>query len=390
MEHPAGGCPVAARAGFKPAPTYAVAGLIVLLLAVCLSSCGQPAPAAPSSASAISLTDALGRQVDLPAPPQRLVAAGKGVTMLLDAIFLFPEARQHLVAAGSGQAGSEGFLPLVEPSFSNVTVLAGDGGAEPIAAARPDLVLLKSYSASKLGQSIETLGLKTLYLDLETPEQFLRDLAILGQAFGETARANELIKYYQASMEEVAQGATTLSVQDTLPGAVKLPRVLLAQVTVKGGSAAILVPPAGWIQTLMVERAGGLAVWKEASDKGGYAVVNLEQVAAWDPDFIFLVDYQGDSAATSANLAQSVEWKELRAVRENHFLGFPGDFVSWDQADPRWILGQLWVAKQLAPEQYATLDLQEEAARFFQFAYGLSLEKYRQGITPQLQGDLQR
>jgi len=383
IEHPAGGRQAAARAGSNPASTHAVAGLIVLLLVVCLSSCGQPAPAAPSSAAAISLIDALGRQVDLPAPPQRLVAAGKGVTMLLDAIFLFPQARQHLVAAGSGQAGSEGFLPLVEPSFSNITVLAGDGGAEPIAAARPDLVLLKSYSASKLGQSIETLGLKTLYLDLETPEQFLRDLAILGQAFGETARAEELVKYYQSSMEEVAQGATTLS--PTRP-----PRVLLAQVTVKGGSAAILVPPTGWIQTLMVERAGGLAVWREASDKGGYAVVNLEQVAAWDPDFIFLVDYQGDSAATSANLAQSVEWKELRAVRENHFLGFPGDFVSWDQADPRWILGQLWVAKQLAPEQYATLDLQEEAARFFQFAYGLSLEKVRQGITPQLQGDLQR
>ena len=361
----------------------ATASFIVLLLLVFLSSCGQLAPAIPSSTLAISLTDALGRQVDLPAPPQRLVAAGKGVTMLLDAIFLFPQARQHLVAAGSGQQGSEGFLPLLEPSFSNVTVLAGDGGAEPIAAARPDLVLLKSYSAPKLGQSIETLGLKTLYLDLETPEQFLRDLAILGQAFGETARADELVKYYQASMERVTQGAITLS--PTRP-----PRVLLAQVTAKGGSTAILVPPAGWIQTMMVERAGGLAVWKEASDKGGYAVVNLEQVAAWDPDFIFLIDYQGDSAVTSANLAQSIEWKELRAVRESHFLGFPGDYVSWDQADPRWILGQLWVAKQLAPEHYATLDLQEEAAYFFKFAYGLSPEKYLLEIAPRLQGDLQR
>jgi iron complex transport system substrate-binding protein len=357
------------------------ASCAVLLFLLLLSSCGSMPPTLPSSTSAISLTDALGRQVNLPAPPQRLVVAGKGAFMLLDALFLFPQARQHLVAAGSGQQGGEGFLPLLEPSFTEVPVLAGDSGVEPIAAARPDLVLLKSYSASKLGQSVETLGLKTLYLDLETPEQFLRDLATLGQAFGETARADELIKYYQASMEQVTQGATTLS--PTRP-----PRVLLAQVTVKGGSTAILVPPAEWIQTLMVERAGGLAVWKEASQAGGYAVVNLEQVAAWDPDIIFLIDYQGDAAKTRVDLAQSLEWRELRAVREGHFLGFPSDYCSWDQPDPRWILGQLWVAKQLAPEQFATLDMQEAAAHFFQFAYGLSPEVFRQGIVPRLRGDL--
>jgi hypothetical protein len=50
---------------------------------------------------------------------------------------------------------------------------------------------MKSSQAEKFGAPIEALNIPVVYLDFETPEQYPRDLAILGQIFGNDARAQE-------------------------------------------------------------------------------------------------------------------------------------------------------------------------------------------------------
>jgi iron complex transport system substrate-binding protein len=341
----------------------------------------SPTSAQPTSAHPIQTSDALGRIVTLASPPQRLVTAGKGVFMLTDALYLFPGARSKVVAIGQGQPGYEGFLALVAPATATVQILSGGGGVEPIAAARPDLVILKSYSASSIGAQLEKLNLATLYLELESPEQYVRDLATLGRALGEEERGAALAKYYEEEGKKVADTVALLPVE-------KRPRVLLAEVTNKGGSLAVLVPPANWIQTTMVERAGGIAVWKEASQGGGWAVVNLEQIAAWNPDVILLIDYQGDPSQDCLQLVGQPGWKELKAVQGKRLFGFPKDFASWDQPDARWILGQKWIAGRLHPDLFPHLEMKSEAASFFLFAYGIDPARFESQIAPRLAGDL--
>ena len=59
----------------------------------------------------------------------------------------------------------------------------------------------------------------------------------------------------------------------------------------KDGNVAFNVPPASWMQTRMVEMAGGDPVWTEANLGGGWTQVSLEQIAAWDADQIFIIAY---------------------------------------------------------------------------------------------------
>ena len=52
----------------------------------------------------------------------------------------------------------------------------------------------------------------------------------------------------------------------------------------------------------MVELAGGVPVWTAAVQGGGWAVVNLEQIAAWNPDQIYVINYFGSAVDVVAQL----------------------------------------------------------------------------------------
>jgi iron complex transport system substrate-binding protein len=71
-------------------------------------------------------------------------------------------------------------------------------------------------------------------------------------------------------------------------------------------------------------------------------------------------------------------------------LGFPGDFVSWDQPDTRWILGLEWLASRLLPEGTFSFDVQAEMRAFYQELYGLDQTSFETKVLPLLNGDYER
>lgn len=60
---------------------------------------------------------------------------------------------------------------------------------EQIALLDPDVVILRSFMADKLGRPLEEMDIPMVRVDLETPEQYFRDVATLGELFGNEARA---------------------------------------------------------------------------------------------------------------------------------------------------------------------------------------------------------
>ncbi len=353
--------------------------LSALLIAILLplAACGGPGAPATVTGGSISVTDALGRTVFLAQPPQRIVTAGRGVPLLNDALYLFPQARQRVAALGRSNQDVAAFLGLMDPALEQKLLLEREAGVEQIAPLHPDVVVLKSNAPAALGTSLEQLGIPVVYLDLETPEQYLRDIATLGQLFGDEARAGELQAYYRAQMERVARATA---------GLVEKPRVLVLQHSAAAGTAWS-VPPESWLQTVLVEMAGGTAVWKGAFPGGGWATVNMEQIAAWDADCILVVQYDGDAEVTVAGLSGDPQWQALRAVRAGRIYAWPRDHVSWDQPDPRWILGLLWTAGRLHPERLA-VDMTAEVVRFYGQLYGMDEVTVRSHILPHLRGSL--
>lgn len=339
-----------------------------------------PTPIAAPTAGPIVITDALGRTVKFDKVPQRIALTGRAFFMVLDALYFFPDAPRRVVGMPDITQSKNDFYPLVDTYLSQKKFFQGnEAGPEQIAPVQPDVVLMKSTN-SKIGQALEQVKIPVVYVDLETPEQYTRDLAILGQVMGMPERAKEIDAYYKAQVERVTTQTKNLKDADK-------PRVLLLQYSERGGTVAFSIPPNAWMQTLLVEMAGGRAVWKDNPNQSGWTTVNLEQIAAWNPDIVLVVFYGGNSKDAVAKIKADTKWQALQAVKNNKVYGFPGDFYTWDQPDTRWGLGLVWLATKIHPTLFRDVNINQEIVKFYAL-YGFDQAAVQAKVMPVLTGDL--
>jgi len=338
-------------------------------------------PTQSTTSSGFTVTDALGRNITFTKVPQRIVLAGKGLFMIADAIYMFPEAGKNIAALGPAAQGSGNFIPMIDPAFSSKISLESEAGPEQIAVAQPDCVVMKSSNAEKLGTPLEALKIPVVYVDFETPDQYQRDLKTLGQLFQNPDRAGKVAAFYQGKADIITQAVSTLKDDQKT-------RALLLYYSEKDGAVAFNVPPISWMQTSMIQTAGGEPVWQDANPGKGWTKVSLEQIAAWNPDVIFIIAYFNPANDVVKNLKADPQWQSLNAVKNNKIYGFASDVYSWDQPDTRWILGLTWVAGILHPDLFPGLDIAKEAQAFYNAMYGMDDASFQKNIQPLLIGTI--
>ncbi len=321
----------------------------------------------PLAGMAYTVRDTLGRVLTFDVVPERIAIAGRGSLLLTDALYLFPGARPRVVAVGGTDQGQGDFYPLLDRSYADKTRFTNSVGPEAIAAVRPDLVLLKTYLREGLGKTLETLGIPVFYLDLESPDKFYSDIRALGDLLQEPERAQSLVDWYRTRADAL----------DLVVSAAARPTVLVVSYSRTAEAASFSVPPAGWLQTEMVEEAGGTPVWKNIGLGNGWMKVNVEQLALWDPQYVLLVSYGTPATAVVKSLGTESIWK-------GKVLPFPADFYSWDQPDTRWILGLEWVAATLHSELFQRFDLRQEVTSFYRELYGIDEATIEAEILPRL------
>ena len=326
----------------------------------------------------LTITDALGREVTLPAAPQRIVQAGAFTFMINDALYLFPSASEKLVAMVNGSQGRGQFLEAVDPDYGDKKLINRSVNIEEILAVNPDLVVMKNFHIKKYGELFDEMNIPVVYLDLETPEAWEKDLKTLGQIYGNPERQQELsssLKSYRGKVEEAMTGLKVEERKD----------VLILYYSEKDGAGAFNLPPLGFIQTTMAEMAGGNPVWKDAEMGSRWTKVGFEQIAAWDPDQIFLISYSTPMDKVLGMMEERPEWRELRAWKEGEVHPFPMDFHSWDQPDIRWLLGLQWMASIIQPERFS-FEGEPEAREFFNTFYDIDKQRFDKFIAPVLEG----
>lgn len=336
-----------------------------------------------------------------PFAQQRLVLGGKAVIMVADAVYLFPDAGSRVIAVAGADQGLGTFLSAIDTGFLKKPVIDRTAGVEVYASLKPDTVILKTAMKKSLGPSLDALGIKQIYLNLETPEDYEADIARLGDFLGQKARADEIVSFYRNALAEVskrvgaaqgtlaAPGAPPAPGASAAPGAGKTtkPKVLLVQAA-SPTEGVWEVPPASWMQTRLVELAGGIPVWVGANPGSGWAKVNPEQIAAWNPDAVFVVNYRADAASSARIFSSDARLSRVAAVKNGAVYGFAQDFYSWDQPDTRWILGLEWMAGKLYPAQFADKPILAEARAFFSAMYGMDAAAFDATVAPKLAGDL--
>jgi iron complex transport system substrate-binding protein len=183
--------------------------------------------------------------------------------------------------------------------------------------------------------------------------------------------------YFKGKQEAVAKAVSSLKDEQK-------PKTLILYYSEKDGAVSFNVPPMGWMQTLLVKTAGGTPVWEDANPAKGWTKVSLEQVAAWDPEYILVVAYSKPAVEAVKVLKDDTQWKELKAVKENKLFAFASDVYSWDQPDTRWTLGLQWLAAKLHPDLFKDWDVTAAAKDFYKEMYAMDDASFEKNIAPLL------
>ena len=346
-------------------------GLLILLV---------PARAAAS----VRVTDAAGRDIVLKSPPKRIVVVGAAPFIPLHMLYMFEEARERLKGFEAKIDKEDEFLRLIDPGYGAKVALNANPGPESVAALKPDLVIAKGTRAGDMARSLKVLGIPLMYIGAETPSMFLRDVENIGKVLGSPERADHIVRYYRRKLSLVRG-----RVEDLRPE--QRPDVLVMEYSDRGGAASFKVPARSWMQTLQVELAGGNPVWVDSLEIGeGWRITGFEQIAAWDPEKIFLVVwFRLKGQAVIQGMRRDGKWRQLRAVGNNGLQLFPRDIFGWDSANPRWILGVLWMAKKTHPDRFGPGDpgLKRTVLEFYRILYGMGKQAIRRYILPEIELD---
>jgi iron complex transport system substrate-binding protein len=342
----------------------------------------QTLTGASSSPATIKIKDAARKMVTLAKLPERLAVIGRGPQYILHLLYMFPQGPRRLVGMEQRGSTASDFLAAVPPGISDKLTLLPNPGPESIALLHPDLVLMKGSQPSPLGEALAKVGIPTVYMSLETPEEYYRDIANLGLILANPGRAEEIISFYQDRVSRVEKAVSGLRDEEK-------PSVLVVMGNVRSGKYAVRVPALAWMQTYQVRAAGGRPVWLDAAEKaGGWAVVNFEQIAAWNPDrLIIIVWYSTDSSDFMSWLGSDPQWRRIEAVAGGKVSYFPSDFYGWDAPDARWILGLTWMAATLHPQRLKDYSIEDEVRLFYEKLYGLSRETIQTKVLPLVRTD---
>ncbi|MFO1301012.1 MAG: ABC transporter substrate-binding protein [Burkholderiaceae bacterium] len=284
--------------------------------AACTRRVPRLAAAAPGLANAqAAFVDDAGRRVPIGASVRRVFPAGPGVGL---PVLPGPRSAARLDAARCAPTRPRSCCPrsLPLPELGRLTGRGSTVALESVLAMRAELIVdvgavAPTYS-SLADQVQRQTGVPYLLLDgaFERTESTLRRL---GSALGLTARAESLARGTRAILDAAAELRAGLAEGDR-------PRVLLA----RGPTG--LVTSAG-LNAEVLDQVGAINVARV--DAPNLALVSLEQVSAWRPDWILASDL-----SFVAQLDRHPVWSRLPAVRARRVLLIPRVPFGWFDAPP--------------------------------------------------------
>jgi iron complex transport system substrate-binding protein len=340
-----------------------LAALLILILLITAGCGGKEAEQSernPVNNDVITVTDCVGRKVDIPENANRLAClcpeAGHAVAML--------GKGDKIVAVVPGLK-RDVLLTDMYPNIKQASVPRANGliNIEELVRSNPDLVFIKGETARNDGEvdKLKKAGIPYLVVDYNNMEEQQKAIEMIGQAIGAKERAHQYTNYYRECIERV-----TNKVKD-IPESSRV-RVYHSI------NEATRTDMKGTITADWTEAAGAYNVSVNADLKmlEGKYYASLEQILLWDAD-VFLINEPGVPEYIMSNK----QWSPLQAVKNHRVYQMPNGISRWGHPDSlETPLVVLWTAQILYPDKFNDLDMTAEVKYFYRefFSYDVSDE----------------
>jgi len=249
--------------------------------------------AAPAAGEPVTVADALGRQVTLQRPPQRLVTIFASNTELVASVGLVDRI-----------VGIESFTRF-PPEVVGRPQVGGRLGfsVDRMVRQRPDLVIVTParQAVHQLVDPIERLGIPILVVTHRSVDEVFANIRLVAKAAGVEARGEAVTRALQARLDAVAR---------RLVGRER-PRVVMITGRVATG-LLLIARPGSYTADAMVAAGARLAFDQPQM----LPQVSPEAILRSDPDIVLFAGSEADRRELFARPG----WQHLRALRDNRVL----------------------------------------------------------------------
>ena len=290
---------------------------------------------AEESAYPITVTDMAGREVTIEAPAERIVElhpttgylawrlGGKDKMVSIDMVFQMAYCETEAEVKYFSDEDLE-FLNSLEVTgtfFKNLN-------NEQIMALEPDIIFTMA-SDSNADSLSETFGCPVICFTKDPMTEVPEAFRLAGQVIGNPDDAESMATFWEDLLDEITDESSKLADDEKL-------KVFY---TGKNGNIEV-TPTKGTVFEECMTNAGGNSVTDSMDTEGNEeAEFDIEQVIAWDPDYIIAASTE----AKEAILADS-NWANVRAVQEGNII-VPRAYAGLDGYQS--ILGCYWLQGEL-------------------------------------------
>jgi iron complex transport system substrate-binding protein len=302
-------------------------GFCLLLLVVCMSAIGCSKSSTEilekqnhPSAARITCTDGMGRQVELPSHPQRIISLAPNIT---ETLFLLG-AQDRLIGVT---------IQCTWPEEAKKKLKVGDllnPNYEVILAAKPDLVIASTAGNDRGAiMKLVGLGLPVYVAAPRNVEKILQSVEEIGRISDCAEQGHKLAAQMKERLDKI---------KSRIAG---LPPVRAFFIT---WLDPLLAPGKNTFENDVLRLAGVISITADIPQY--YPRYSLEQILVKNPDIILTVKQEGNPIPDFRKIAG---WRDLRAVRQGkvyiltEYLQHPS---------PLFVDGVEELAKKLYPERF--------------------------------------
>lgn len=309
--------------------------VLVLALLALLASLIACAPTAPKPAGPIyTITDSVGRSVDVPQNPQSICC----VCPFTGPILVMLDAGDKITSCCHNMSRST-LLNLLCPSLKDsvLTKNSGSINAEEILRLSTDLIFIDqgTYLIDDEKAKLENMGIPYVVIGFDDLASQLDAIEVIGNALGQQKKAVAYIEWCRQTYDSVAQTSAANRTDLRLYHAVNE--------AVRTDSANSIC--AEWIALTGVTN---VSVDSELTQDGDKSFTTLEQIYNWDPDLII-----ANESTTTPYILTDSKWAGLRCVREGKVFQIPVGIARMGHpTSTETPLGLIWLENLIYPEAY--------------------------------------
>lgn len=263
----------------------------------------------------------------------------------------------------TGIGKTEDFLEELQPSLKDCAdVGKGVADIEALAELKPDLFFHKASDVETL-EAVEEIGIPAVGIEIETPEDMLTALDLMGKVCGAEEKADKLRKYYNHKLDSIEELTSGI---DNKKSAIIM------------GSSIGKVADGSMLQGEMIERAGGINCAAELEATELWPSAGAEQIFAWNPEYIFITNSES-AAYTADDIMNDPAWSELEAVKNGHVYVMPAEKDSWEFPGTVSVLGIEYMIRTMYPQILSEEEFEADVDELYELSYGRTFDRSELG-----------